>query len=498
MTTALTLLVAVPPDAAAAAGRTVASLLRQEHADWQLVLVGAQPDATQDPRVLHLDRPDDPTVAATLQVGLDAASGTHVVVLGAGDELEPGALEALLPLAAAGTIVYTDEQWPDPTGAGLARKPDYLPHHLTSYPYLGRLCAVPTALARELGGFRPGFEGAEEWDLALRVRERAAAVVHAPFVAVTRCEAPAADDATGDAGVRAVQDALDRSGRRGTAERTETPLGVRTWWEIDEPLLVSIVIPTAGGRREVRGQERLLVEQCLESLVTRTTWERWEVVLVTSEHTPDDVVPRCRELLGDRLVLAPVAGRFNFSTSVNEGARVARGDLVLLLNDDTEVVEPRWLERMVSVAQDPDVGVVGAKLLFEDGTLQHVGVSFDDTGYPIHVLGSEADDAGQFGTKTLDVDYTAVTGACLLTPAAVFERVGGFPEHLPLNFNDVDYCFKVRALGLSVVCTNAAVLHHYESSTRGHSVTADERAAIDRQWGLRRRLDPHVQYRSNF
>ncbi len=275
------------------------------------------------------------------------------------------------------------------------------------------------------------------------------------------------------------------------------PLGVHTWWEVAEPPLVSIVIPTAGGRREVRGADRVLVEACLRSLVDVTVGVPWEVVLVTSAHTPPEVVERCRVIVGDRLTVTPVAGDFNFSTSVNEGARLARGELVLLLNDDIEVVEPHWLERMVSVIHEPDVGIVGAKLLFDDGLLQHVGVSFDDAGRPIHVMGSEADDAGRFGSKTLDIDYTAVTGACLLTTADLYARVGGFSEDLPLNFNDVDFCLKVRALDLAVVCTNTAVLHHYESSTRGHASTVAEYGFLDRHWGLRRRLDPHVQYRSD-
>jgi hypothetical protein len=501
VTALLTLLVPVQDPDGSAARRTRDAVLRQDFADWQLILVGppgsGAPEAEDDPRVRHVVAPGD-GVAAALDAGLAVTDGGHVGVLAEGDELEPGALAAAATLLPGSDVVYTDEQWPSTDGSGIDRKPDFLPHYLASYPYIGRLCLVAADLVREVGGFRPGFAGAEEWDLALRVAERTDRIAHAPVVAVTRLAAPAEDDATLAAGLRAVEDRVRRSGRAGIAERTSTPRGVRTWWDVAEPPLVSVIIPTAGGRRQVRGTEVVLVEHCLRSLVDRTTGGRWEIVLATSEHTPPEVLRRCEEIVGDRLVLAPVAGSFNFSTSVNEGARAARGSMLLLLNDDTEVVEPRWLERMVSVATDPAVGAVGAKLLFEDGTLQHVGVSFDDSGAPIHVLGSEPDDAGRHGGKTLDIDYTAVTGACLLTPADLFAEVGGFSTDLPLNFNDVDYCLKVRAAGRTVLCTPAAVLYHFESSTRGHASTAAEYALMERRWGLRRRMDPHVQYRSNF
>jgi GT2 family glycosyltransferase len=151
---------------------------------------------------------------------------------------------------------------------------------------------------------------------------------------------------------------------------------------------------------------------------------------------------------------------------------------------------------MVSVALDPAVGAVGARLMFENGTIQHVGVIFDNGMSPIHALGSEVDDAGRFGSKVLDLDYPAVTGACLLTPASLFREVGGFCVDLPLNFNDIDYCLKVAASGHAVVTAGFATLFHYESSTRGHATEPEEFTFLDRHWGLRRRLDQHVHYRS--
>lgn len=427
------------------------------------------------------------------------ASGAMIGVLGPGDELEPGALRAVLMMLdhlPDLDVLYTDEQWAARGADGIARKPDYLPHYLESFPYLGRLVLVRAELLDRAGGFRTGLACAEEWDAHLRVTELTDRVGHLPVIAVLRASAPRADAVAAASGRRAVEDRITRSGRAGTVEQTIVPLGVRLWWAVDEPPLLSIIMPTAGGRRSVRGQEHLLVEACVRSLREHTTYDRWELILVTSEHTPPDVVPRIRELLGDRLVHAPIAGAFNFSASVNEGARLAHGSHLLLLNDDTEVIEPRWLDRMVSVAAGDSVGAVGAKLLFEDGRIQHLGITVDDHRVPIHPLGSEVDGPGRFGTKELDLDYLAVTGACLLTPADVFRDVGGFSEDLPLNYNDIDYCLKVAAHGLSVVSTPFARLYHYESSTRGHALEAREQAFLDRHWALRLGNDPHVQYRS--
>lgn len=484
--------------------RTVASLARQAEVDWQVVAVGApRPSAAapSDRRVIRIaanGAADD--LGARLEVARRRADGALVGILQAGDELEPGALSgALMVLDAApdATAVYTDEQWPDSGVDGIATKPDFLPHYLESYPYIGRLWLVRREALERVGGFRSGRGVATEWDAQLRVAESGARTVHAPLVAVTRLTAPGTSATDSSDYLKVAADRRERSGRSGRVELAEVPLGVRTWWEPDERPLVSIVIPTAGQSRLVRGEAAVLVEHCVASILERTAYDHWEIVLVTSAHTPAPVVERLHEMLGDRLVVAPIAGPFNFSASVNEGARAAQGDLLLLLNDDTEVLEPLWLDRMVSVASDPRVGAVGAKLLFEDGRVQHVGITVNDGRVPMHPMIFEPDGLGRFGTKALDVDWAAVTGACLLTPADVFAEVGGFTTDLPLNFNDVDFCLKVRASGRDVVTTPFARLVHFESSSRVAVLDEAEQRYVDRHWGLRLATDPHVEYRSN-
>ncbi len=455
MTTFGLLVPAVDDDAR----RTVESLLRQDDPDWTVVLAtyGSVPSwcSNLGPRVvaLRVPLPDGPDRRASL---LDAARAAcradWVATLGPGDELEPGALAAfrlVLTASPNADVVYGDEQWSGRAEEEIPAKPDFLPTLLESYPYVGRPAFLRSPVLEAAGGFVRGTALAEEHDALLRVVARTQEVAHVPAVTLTRARPPAKDAPAHDAVVRAVERQLARTGRRGRVVRAEVPLGVRVSLEVDEPPLVSVAVPTAGGRRQIDGREVLLVEQCLEGLAQRTTYRHWEVVLVTSEGTPPDVVSRTRDLVGDRLTVAPVGGAFNFSTSVNEGVRASRGELILLLNDDTSVLEPDWLTRMVGVAADPTVGVVGAKLLFGDGTIQHVGITFSDARVAAHALIFEPDSgAGPWGMKVLDGDWSAVTGACLLTPRAVYEEVGGFSETLPLNFNDVDYCLKVRPQGV--------------------------------------------------
>ncbi|RMI13262.1 glycosyltransferase family 2 protein [Cellulomonas triticagri] len=448
-------------------------------------------DATLPGRVRWVDD-------GTLAVRLAAASGDYVGLLAPGDEVEPGVLEAAADYLATrpGTdVLYTDEQWQAPGIEGIHTKPGWTPHYLEGWDYLGRLCLMRRSLVEQAGAGPD--ESAAEWDLHLRVTELTERVEHLPVMGVTRLHRPSTRPEDVEAGRRAVVARYERLGVDATVEVAHQDGYLRVWRTLPEPPpLVSVVVPTGGGRRDVRGESTLVVETAVRSLVERTTYPRWELVLVVSENTPDGVVDVVRELAGDRLVVAPVTGPFSFSYSVNEGVRVARGEHVVLLNDDTEVVEPRWLDRMVAVAQDPAVGAVGAKLLFEDGTIQHVGIVHDDAWLPVHAHRVGADDASHFGTKIVDVDYLAVTAACVLVPRALYLELGGFSEELPMAFNDVDFCHKVVASGRAVVCTPFATLYHYESSSRVADVRPFERQYLmDKTLELAKH-DPHVNHRS--
>ena len=492
----------------AALMRTVATLKSSQGRRWQLVIarpgdIAPQTRAAVDHALGRLVTwvpipvgEDPPGLGAALEV----SAGEYVGILGPGDEVEPGVLPALIDyLEARPTVdvLYTDEQLPAPASDGVFTKPAWVPHYLEGYDYLGRLCLMRRSVVVAAGGLRGDLPDALEWDLHLRVTERTDAIEHVPAIGVTRPSAPTADTATNEAGRRAVEARFRRLGIEADVELASPEGFVRVWRAIPDPApLVTIVVPTGGGTREVRGERIDLLDRCLTSLVERTTYPSWELVLVPSEGTPSAAVATAERLLGDRLVVTPVDGPFSFSYSVNEGVRHARGSLVVLLNDDTEVIEPRWLERMVGVAQDPTVGVVGAKLYFDDSTIQHVGVIHDDSWSPHHAHRTETDGTGHFGSKLVDMDYPAVTGACLLTRTALYLEVGGFTPLLPLAYNDVDFCHKITTSGLAVVSTPFARLYHYESSSRAPNLRDFERAYHDEHLLPLAVQDPYVNFRS--
>ncbi|WP_421740922.1 glycosyltransferase family 2 protein [Cellulomonas sp.] len=475
-----------------------ANLVRAHGDSWDIVLVTTTRSGVTRPWV-HEHVVEAAPRHVLLQRGLDVARGTWVGVIGPGDRLEPGALDAIhdrLTTARDADVVYTDEQWPGEGASGIFTKPGWAPEYERGIDYLGRLCLLRRSLLTSVGGFGEDGAGVEEWDAHLRCVERTDKIQHVPVIGVVRPAAPALDDARWDAGVRAVARHLARTGQESTTSRSTYPGGVVAWRVVDEPPLVSIVVPTGGGHRTIRGQDELLVEMCARSLVENTTYDRWELVLVPSEGTPPEAVDRVREIVGDRLVVAPALGAFNFSTSINTGVAAASGSLVLLLNDDIEAIDASWLTRMVSVAQDPAIGVVGARLVDEEGRLQHVGVVYADDWLPWHILQGNPDEFTHFGVGVLDTDFVAVTGACLLMSRELYREVGGLPEDLPLNYNDVELCHKVVRAGKRVVVTPVAHLHHYESSTREPTILDAEVELVSRRWRWMAWRDPWTNTRS--
>lgn len=247
---------------------------------------------------------------------------------------------------------------------------------------------------------------------------------------------------------------------------------------------VSVIIPTIGSRGEVRGVERVFAVEAVRSVLA-TAGMPIEVVVVAGRAMPDDVADDLVALGGadGSVRVVDYDAPFNFSATVNLGAAHSACDLLLLLNDDVEVVSPDWLAHMVAASAGARVGAVGAKLLFEDGTLQHAGhtyrTSLDHVGF-----GLAGDAIGRDGLLSVRRLVAGVTAACLLTPRHVFDEVGGFCTLFPGNYNDVDYCMKVRFAGHHIVYEPAAVLHHFESRSRGAEagVRSDEIELIQRRW----------------
>ena len=470
---------------------TVASLRAQAYPDWELCLAAedAEALAAGEGRIRPC-RPAGPGRAAALDAAHAAASGAYLLVLAPGDRLPPQALLAFARRLAAEPdldLVYADEDRIDPDGTRSDPhfKPDWSPETLESGFYLGRPVLHRTARVRAAGGFRPECEGALDYDLALRLTEGAVRVGH---VAQVLCHHRANDPLDPAAAQRALE---ARARRTGGLDRVralpDDRFALRR--RLDARPLVSIIIPTAGRDSVVTGRSVNLLAHALASIRERSRYEKVEIVVV--EHGPLPEPARAALTRYEARGVPYPDPAFNFAAKINRGVRAARGEVLILLNDDIAVVTPDWIEAMLALLAIPGVGAVGPKLLFEDGTLQHAGVVFGE-GLPDHVRrGHPGDDPGYHGSSIADRNYLAVTGACLMVRRADFQAIGGFDERFPVNYNDVDLCLRLGERGLRTVYCAQATLYHYESRNRVPTVDPDEQARFRRRWGAHMARDPY-------
>jgi GT2 family glycosyltransferase len=436
--------------------------------------------------------------AAALADAMTTLSSELVAWLDAGDRLEPTAVTRVLDAVDDDVdFLYTDEDELDDQGVRSEPrlKPDWSPERLLAYPYTGRLAVFRRTMLADAGGIRPELALALDHDVALRVAERARRVAHVPEVLYHRQRPyPGTTPARAPvAALRAVAEHLDRIGFPAIVEHdSEQPrlLRLRPARTVCPP--VSIVIPTRGTRRLVHSHQLNLVANCVDSIVRRSTYPDYEIVCVVD----DDTDPTARAELvtagGERLRVVPYSEAFNFARKINVGVLHASSDYLVLLNDDTEVITPEWIESLLMFARDAAVGAVGAKLRFADGRLQHVGVVAvgGNPGHPYY--GFPADFDGHMDNARTPTNCIAVTAACMMTRRDAFESVGGLSHEFPLNYNDVDYCLKLLHTGRRLVFDPWAELYHFETSSRATgSVSDDELAALQGRWGRILRRDPY-------
>ena len=491
------------------------SALRQSYGDWELCLVddgSKEPDvrrildrtAAGDERIRVEYREANGGIVAASNDALAMARGEFVALLDHDDMLHPDALAHVaeaIDRSPDADYVYTDEDKIDTAGRHSAPffKPDWSPERIRTQMYTCHFSVLRRSLVEEVGGFDQDFEGSQDWDLVLKVTERAREIVHVPRVLyhwrmIATSAAAGGEEAKPyafEAGRRAVQSHCDRIGLAAKVERDPEDAGVlHLEPQLEHEPLVSIVIPTGGQVREVRFKEVVLVVNCVRSIVERSTYENYEIVCVVDDSVLPVIVQELRDIAGERLRLVQFKGPFDFSAKINLGAVRSEGKHLLLLNDDIEVTTPNWIERMVMYAERDGVGAVGGRLLWSDGRLQHVGVGFDD-GLPGHMYhGFGGSYRGYANAVRIARNCLAVTGACLMTPKAVFDELGGLTKALPMNFNDVDYCLKVHAGGRRTVYDPDLVLYHFESSTRDPEVRAWEEEQLTGRWRNLVAVDP--------
>ncbi len=491
------------------------SVRRQTFSDWEHCLVD---DASQaphvreildaaarrDPRIRIRHREDNGGIVAASNDALEIADGEFVALLDHDDMLHPDALAHVseaIDQSPETDYVYTDEDKIDRNGlhSGPFLKPDWSPERMRGQMYTCHLSVLRRALVDDVGGFDAEFEGSQDWDLVLKVTERARRVAHVPLVLyhwrMLETSAAGAEGAKPwafEAGRRAVQAHCDRVGLGAeVVSDPEDPGVLHINPRLEKRPPVSIVIPTAGQIRDVRFEPTVLVANCVRGIVERSTYDNFEIVCVVNDAVPQVVIQELRDLAGDRLKLVRFSGEFNFSAKVNQGVLRSEGEQVLILNDDIDITTPDWLERMVMYGAQDGVGAVGAKLLWGDTRLQHVGVGFDD-GLPGHTYyGFSNGYKGYANAVVIPRNCMAVTGACLLTPRDVFDELGGLTTKLPINFNDIDYCLKVHASGRRTVYDPDTVLYHFESSTRDPEVREFEFNRLVGRWKHLVAQDPY-------
>jgi GT2 family glycosyltransferase len=457
--------------------RTIESIRRQTYQAWDLFLVGGVRAAPRfaflqavdsfDYRIsVHIDEDSECDLARRRNDALRKAPSSWIGVLEPGDELAPFALDevaALLDRSPGCQGVYADEDRELPGGRTTVRlKPEWSPEMLLGEFYIGRPWFLRRDVFDGLGGFRGETGVASEWDLWLRAGEKGVPIRRLPIPCCVRRIPPEGDDVASEARNEAnvVRDHLRRLGLAAEVERL--PNGIqRAFWPIVADPLVSIIIPNRNSLE--------LLRECLDGLRRRTRYPHREILIVDNGSTEAEVLELYDFLTrsGEARVL-PLEGAFNYSLACNLGAREANGKLLLFLNNDTEVLEPDWLEEMIRWTQVPGVGVVGCKLLYEDGRIQHAGVTLGLNGTCAHLFSGagEENTAGPFGSADQYRNLIAVTGACQLLPRDVYEHVGGFDERYSLIFSDVDICLRAREAGYRVVYTPFARLVHHEGSSR--------------------------------
>ncbi|RYE61650.1 MAG: glycosyltransferase, partial [Oxalobacteraceae bacterium] len=379
-------------------------------------------------------------------------------------------------------------------------KPDWNIDLFLSQNMFSHLGAYRVDLVREVGGFRLGLEGSQDYDLVLRCMERIRSdqIHHIPKVlyhwrvhADSTASSNEAKPYAQIAGARALNEHFQRAGVKGHVETLDH--GYRAHYDLpDSPPLVSLVIPTRNAAS--------LVRQCIESIVSLTTYRNYEIVIVDNGSDELEAIEYFRELAakpGFKVIRDD--GEFNYSALNNKAVAQCSGAIVGLVNNDIEVISPEWLSEMVSIALQPGVGAVGAKLWYPDGTLQHGGVILGVGGVASHAHKHLArGHKGYFGRADLIQSFSAVTAACLVISRANYEIVHGLDEiNLKIAFNDVDFCLRLRELGLRNVWTPYAELFHHESATRGEDVDpekkqrfASEVAYMKKRWGDLIERDP--------
>lgn len=471
----------------------IQSVRKQTYTNWELCIANANPSnervtdilniaKSKDRRIRIVDVPENEGIAQNTNAALRIASGEYTGLLDHDDLLTPDALyEVVKAINEHGRpeVLYSDE---DKVTTDLAEhfqphmKPDFNKDLLRSNNYITHFFVAAAKLMERVGGFDEAYNGAQDYDLILRCTEQAKGIVHIPRILyhwrvhkASTADNPASKMYAFDAGKRALEAHLKRCGEPGRVSHRKDLGFYRVKYPVQGNPLVSIIIPN-------KDQADTLA-QCLES-IEKSSYQNYEIIIVENNSEEKDTFSYYKKIESDRIKVVVWHGEFNFSAINNFGMKYARGDYLLLLNNDVRVITKDWLEEMTANCQRKDVGIVGAKLYYPDDTIQHAGIVIGIGGVAGAVfVGMPGVYSGYFHKASIQQDLSAVTAACMMVKRSVYEELGGLEEKLKVAFNDVDFCLRVRDKGYLVVYNPDVELYHDESKSRG---TEDSKEKVRR------------------
>jgi GT2 family glycosyltransferase len=487
----------------------VESVRRQLYPDWELCIADdGSPSAhvgrlvaefaRLDERIKWIRRPENGHISAATNSALGLATGEFVAFMDHDDLLCESALyEVAVEIAAHPDvdILYSDEDRIDDRGRRFSPyfKPNFNPELLLGQNMVNHLGVYRRQLIERIGGLREGFEGSQDYDLTLRawaassnqrIRHIPKVLYHWRAKAKTASFSEKNQQQCATLARRAIQEFLDQEGQG--AKVLVAPIldsYSRIVRKIPKPEpLVSVIVPTK--------DQAALLSRCVEGILKGTEYPNLELLIVDHDSRETETLGLLETLKHDpRVRIVPYTGPFNYSAMNNLAATKATGDVLALINNDIEVVEPQWLNEMVAHATRPEIGAVGAKLLYPDGRVQHAGVVVGIGGVAGHsYLFARGAEPGYFGQALLTRAVSAVTGACLVVRKSAFLEVGGLnADDLTIAFNDIDFCLKLQARGYRNVWTPFAQLVHHESASRGREDTPEKRVRFNRETEFMRR-----------
>ena len=473
----------------------IQSVIDQTYGDWELCMADGSDRAhssvgrichayaQKDHRIKYQKLDKNRGISGNTNACLEMATGDYIGLFDHDDLLHPAALyEVARTICETGAdFIYTDENTfhNEPKDAFCPHfKPDYAPDTLRSYNYICHFTVFQKKLLEYTGGaFREGFDGSQDYDLVLRLTEKAKKVVHIPEILYywrahknSVAQDVSAKPYTLTAARRALTEHLQRLKLKGEVGDAKIPSTYRIKYEIEGEPLISIIIPNKDHKETLK--------TCITSILEKTTYPNYEIIVVENNSVEKETFEYYKELVQEKTIrLVTWNGPFNYSAINNYGInKAANGEYYLLLNNDVEIISCDWIQEMLMFAQRDDVGAVGAMLYYPDDTIQHAGVIIGIGGVGGHAHKYfPRNSYGYMSRAAIAQNYSAVTAACVLIPKRVWEEIGGLDEEFQVAFNDVDLCMRIRKAGYLIVWTPYAELYHYESKSRGLEDTPEKR-----------------------